>query len=367
MDRRTFLKTAGAASATLALPKTARLFALDQAALQGGWRTFEVTTRVEVLKPVGTTLVWLPAAIPREMPFQKTLSNEFKAEGGTAELVKDEKQALAFVSAKFPEGVRPVLTLTCKAQTKDYAVDLGKPRQFFKAPDRSELDYFLQPSKVVPTDGVVKETAEKCTVGAQTDVEKARNIYEWIVDNTFRNPKTRGCGVGDIRFMLTSGDLGGKCADLNALYVGLARASGLPARDVYGLRCAPSQLGFKSLGPSTPDVTHAQHCRAEVYLADYGWVPVDPADVRKVVLEEPPGNLPLSSEPVQRARKRLFGAWEMNWIAYNYAHDVALPGSKGQTINFFMYPQGETADGRLDPLDSAAFKYEIGAKEITPA
>jgi len=363
MDRRSFLKTAGAVSATFALPKTARLFALDQPS--SGWRTFEATTRVEVIKPVGTTYVWLPAAILRETPFQKTLANEFKAEGGTAEMVENKKDALAFVSAKFPEGVRPVLTLTCKVQTKDYAVDLAKPRQFVKAADRAELDYFLQPSKVVPTDGVVKEQADKCVVGATTDVEKARNIYEWIVDNTFRNPKTRGCGVGDVRFMLESGDLGGKCADLNALYVGLARAAGLPARHVYGLRVAKSELGYKSLGPATENVTKGQHCRAEVWLADYGWVPVDPADVRKVVLEEPPGNLPLNAEPVQKARKRLFGSWEMNWMAYNYAHDVALPGSKGPTINYFMYPQGETAEGRLDPFDADAFKYEITSKELS--
>jgi transglutaminase-like putative cysteine protease len=365
MDRRGFLKTAGAVSVSLAVPKTARLFALDR--LPDAWRTFEVTTRVEVLKPSGTTYVWLPAAILRETPFQATLGNEFKAEGGTAELVKNEKDALAFVSAKFPEGVRPVVTLTCKVKTKDYAVDLAKPRQSLKAPDRAELDYFLQPSKVVPTDGIVKEQADKCTVGATTDTEKARNIYEWVVDNTFRNPKTRGCGVGDVRFMLTSGDLGGKCADLNALYVALARASGLPARHVYGLRVGPSQLGFKSLGPATENVTKGQHCRAEVWLADYGWVPVDPADVRKVVLEEPPGNRPMDDDMVKAARKRLFGSWEMNWMAYNYAHDVALPGSKGATINYFMYPQGETAEGRIDPFDADAFKYEITSKELTQA
>src|SRR2546427_6101694 len=45
------------------------------------------------------------------------------------------------------------------------------------------------------------------TRGAETDVDKARAIYEWIVDKTFRNPKTRGCGLGDIRFMLETGDL----------------------------------------------------------------------------------------------------------------------------------------------------------------
>ena len=147
----------------------------------------------------------------------------------------------------------------------------------------------------------------------------------------------------------------------------LARAAGLPARDVYGLRVAKSEKGLRSLGLSSDNATKAQHCRAEVYLVGYGWVPVDPADVRKVVLEEPPGHLPMDAEPVQRARKRLFGAWEMNWIAYNYAHDVALPGSKGPAINYFMYPQGETANGRLDPFDAEAFKYEITSKEVTPA
>jgi transglutaminase-like putative cysteine protease len=210
----------------------------------------------------------------------------------------------------------------------------------------------------------VKATADEVMSGARTDVEKARAIYEWIVENTFRDPKTRGCGVGDIRFMLESKDLGGKCADLNALYVGLARAAGLPARDVYGIRVAKSELGYKSLGALSENVTKAQHCRAEVYLTAYGWVPVDPADVRKVALEEPPGNRPLNDDMVKKARARLFGSWEMNWIAYNFAHDVMLPGSSGAPVGFLMYPQAETAEGRLDCLDPDNFKYEITAKEI---
>jgi transglutaminase-like putative cysteine protease len=228
-----------------------------------------------------------------------------------------------------------------------------------------ELEHYLRPTKLLPTDGIVKETAAEITAGATSDVDKARAIYEWIVENTFRNPKTRGCGVGDIRFMLESQDLGGKCADLNALYVGLARAAGLPARDVYGIRVAKSEMGYKSLGASSETVTKAQHCRAEVYLTNYDWVPVDPADVRKVVLEEPPGNRPLDDEMVKKARARLFGSWEMNWMAYNFAHDVALPGSSGAPIGFLMYPQAETANGRLDSLDPDSFKYEITSRETT--
>jgi hypothetical protein len=33
-------------------------------------------------------------------------------------------------------------------------------------------------------------------------VDRARAIYEWIVENTFRDPKVKGCGIGDISTML---------------------------------------------------------------------------------------------------------------------------------------------------------------------
>jgi hypothetical protein len=91
---------------------------------------------------------------------------------------------------------------------------------------------------------------------------------------------------------------------------------------------------------------------------------VDPADVRKVVLEEPPANLPLGDPKVAAARQALFGAWEMNWLAYNVAHDLVLPGAKGPTLEFLMYPQAETAAERLDCLDPDAFTYRITAREL---
>jgi transglutaminase-like putative cysteine protease len=278
-------------------------------------------------------------------------------------MVESRADGLGIIAAEFPAGVKPVVTLTSRVATKNYAVDLATTGRSQKA-ERSELEHFLRPTKLLPTDGIVKEAATEITSGAKTDLEKARAIYEWIVDNTFRNPKTRGCGIGDIRFMLESKDLSGKCADLNALYVGLARAAGLPARDVYGIRVAKSELGYKSLGAASENITKAQHCRAEVYIGSHGWVPVDPADVRKVVLEEPPGNRTLHDELVEKSRTRLFGSWEMNWMAYNYAHDVALPGSANAQLGFLMYPQAETNEGRIDSLDPDNFKYEITSREI---
>lgn len=351
MNRRVFLQSGGA---ILALAK--RSHGADARDGKNNWRIFEVVARIEVLKPAGPTRVWLPQPLMGETPFQKPVSDHMAAPGGTARILAAGKaDSLGIATAEFPAGVRPVVTLTSRVMTKDYTIDLSVPG---KAPntDPAELKYFLRPTKLLPTDGVVKTTALQITAGAKTDIDKARAIYNWIVDNTFRDPKTRGCGVGDIRFMLQSRDLGGKCADINALYVGLARAAGLPARDAYGIRVAKSELGYGSLGAASQNITKAQHCRAEVYLRGYGWVPVDPADVRKVALEEP--------AMTGQARARLFGAWEMNWIAYNFAHDVELPDSAGKPLGFLMYPQAETADGRLDSLDPDGFSYQITSREL---
>lgn len=363
MNRRDFLWSTSVAFAGLTFSKAELSFA--QQPSSDGWRKFEVTTRAEVLKPAGETKIWLPAALIQDTPFQKTTFNHFSADGGEAKLAESSSPpALGIVVATFPAGVKPVLTLASEVELKNYSVDLSKPGKA-QPLTSSEAAYFLQPHEHVPTDGIVKTTATDITKGAKTDVEKAQAIYEWIVDNTFRDPKVRGCGRGDIGVMLETGYLGGKCADLNALYVGLARAAGLPARDVYGIRVAKSELGYKSLGASSEKISKAQHCRAEVYLTHFGWVPVDPADVRKVVLEEPPGNRPLNDEMVASARKRLFGSWEMNWMAYNFAQDVDLPGSTGTKLAFLMYPQAQTAEGMLDSLDPDNFKYEITAKEVS--
>jgi len=125
-----------------------------------------------------------------------------------------------------------------------------------------------------------------------------------------------------------------------------------------------SKFGYKSLGANTEVISKAQHCRAEVFLSGFGWVPVDPADVRKVALEEPPGHLALDDPKVTVARKTLFGAWETNWLAYNFAHDLELPGSSGPKLGFLMYPQAEVGGERLDSLEPDKFKYVITAKEI---
>jgi transglutaminase-like putative cysteine protease len=354
MDRRTFLKTSGAAAA---LPWAGAWAA-------GEWRTYEMTARVEILQARGVTRAWLPLPMD-DTAWQRSLASQWSGNAARAEVLRDGKYGAGMLYAEWPAGVAaPVLEVTSRVATRDHAVDLSRPKAQGMTLSAEERRFFTAPTEYIPTDGIVRETAGPIVKGARTDVQKARALYEWVVDNTFRDPKVRGCGWGDIRSMLETRNFGGKCGDLNAMFVGLARSVGVPARDVYGLRVAPSAHGYRSLGIGTPVASRAQHCRAEFFAEGYGWVPVDPADVRKVVLEEPPGRLAIDHPKVVAARKRLFGSWEMNWLAYNTAHDIRLPHSSGPALPYLMYPNAETGGERLDSLDPEGFEYRITAREL---
>lgn len=364
MDRRDFLRIATASSlAAFVRPNLARAMENPfKPSPADGWRAFEVTTRVELDAADSKTRVWLPLPAVDEGDWIRPMGNLWQGSATRIEMERDSGSGAQMLAARWEAAdPSPVVEITSRVATRNRAVDF-RQRHAAVTLDPATARLYTRATKLLPTDGIVRKTAIEITRGAHTDLDKARAIYDWIVVNTVRDPQVRGCGIGDIRSMLEVGDLRGKCADLNALYVGLARAIGLPARDAYGIRVADSRFGYKSLGRSG-DITRAQHCRSEVWLSGFGWVPVDAADVRKVILEERPG-LTLADDIVVAARETLFGAWEMNWLAFNFAHDVSLPGSQGPTIPFLMYPQGENASGRLDSLDADHFRYRITAREI---
>lgn len=361
IDRRRFLHSGAAALA--ALPAKALAGELFAPAT-GAWRNFEIVTRLEIPNPAVVSQAWVPLPAFSENDWFKPKGSRWTTNAPHARVERDPKYGAQMLHVVFEKDeATSIVEVTSQYSARDRAADLSRPNGA-KPLSSAERKFYTHGTALIPVDGIVKAKSDEIVGSAKSEEAKARAIYEWVVENTFRNPATRGCGMGDIVAMLKSGDLGGKCADINALYVGLARAAGLPARDIYGLRAAPSKFGYKSLGPTTELVTKAQHCRAEVYLSGFGWVPADPADVRKVMLEEPPGKLPIDDAKVAAARKALFGAWEGNWLAYNSAHDLALPGSSGGRLGFLMYPQAEISNARLDCLDPDSFRYTIKAREL---
>ncbi|TFW28988.1 transglutaminase family protein [Massilia arenosa] len=361
--RRALLQAAPAALLVSTFPSLALARAAEERRFQpqpGEWKSFDVITRVE-LKATGPSTVWVPLPTV-DTDWQRSGTSSWSGNQTSARIGSDGKYGAKFVVAEFDGSVPPVLEVVSRVQTRDRAVDWTKPAHRLAAEETAQ---WLAPTDLLPTDGIVKKTALQIVAGARTDVEKVQRIFDWIVINTFREPKVPGCGVGDIKAMLETGNLGGKCGDLNGLFVGLCRAAGIPARDVYGIRLAPSAFGYKELGGKPESLQGAQHCRAEVYLKGRGWVAMDPADVCKVMRQETAEWIKDPDHPiVVPVRKGLFGGWEGNWMGYNFAHDVRLPGYVGGKLPFLMYPQGQTGGEALDTLKPNDFKYTIKSRAI---
>jgi len=344
MRRREFIGSLAAAGAIAAAGRGAH-------AVPSGWREFEITYRITLQDAPAPTRLWVP--VPQDaLDYQRVVDLGWRSPVSARLAWEGTSRAPIVAAAWLDPTPERELEITSRVITRDRS-------GFYPDASRGELAECLRPTASSPNDGIVLATAQKIVGGRTAPLDKARAIYDWVVDNSFRRAETQGCGLGNIAFMLESGDLGGKCADINSLYVGLARAAGLPARDFFGIRVADSKVS-QSLGKSG-DITKAQHCRAEVFIDGSGWLPVDPADVRKVVLEE---QLALDSDKVKALRERLFGSWEMNWVGFNYARDFTLQDQKEGPIGFLMYPYAETSDGSKDPLAPNSFAYAIASKEI---
>ncbi|HKX41481.1 MAG TPA: transglutaminase domain-containing protein [Burkholderiaceae bacterium] len=329
----------------------------------GAWRTFEMTTTVDVLEAQGATRVWLPLPAV-DGPYQQSLGHQWSGNASSARIVADPHYGAAMLYAEFdPAIAAPRLAVTSTVRTRSRATDWQRPQRADE--DGATLKRWVQPTELMPTDGIVLETARDAIGRAKSDEERTQRLYDWVVSHTYREPKVRGCGVGDIKTMLETANFGGKCGDINGLFVGLCRSVGIPARDVYGIRIAPSAFGYRELGGNPAKLQAAQHCRAEVWLQRHGWVAMDPADVGKVMRLETPEWIRDTQHPVVApVNKALFGGWEGNWLAFNTAHDVTLPGSTYGKLGFFMYPQAENANGRYDALDADRFRYTITSREL---
>ena len=160
--RRLFLKNSAVALVSTALPainfaQTATASAIPQfSPVPGVWRTFEVTTRVDILKPQGSTRVWVPLPSVNS-EWQKSLENSFSS-NGTTRMEDDGKTGARMLYAEFAEGLaQPFVEVTSRIQTQNRAQDWSK--KLAVAEDPATLKFWTQPTDLLPTDGIVRKTA----------------------------------------------------------------------------------------------------------------------------------------------------------------------------------------------------------------
>ena len=333
MDRRDFLRIATASSlAAFVRPNLARAMENPfKPSPADGWRAFEVTTRVELDAADSKTRVWLPLPAVDEGDWIRPMGNLWQGSATRIEMERDSGSGAQMLAARWEAAdPSPVVEITSRVATRNRAVDF-RQRHAAVTLDPATARLYTRATKLLPTDGIVRKTAIEITRGAHTDLDKARAIYDWIIVNTVRDPQVRGCGIGDIRSMLEVGDLSRKMRrPQRTLCWTCARdwpAGAGRLRD----SCGSSRFGYKSLGRSG-DITRAQHCRAEVWLSGFGWVPVT-ADVRKVMLEERPG-LTLKDDVVVAARAPALRCLGNELAGLQLGHDLTLPGSRGREYRF---------------------------------
>ena len=188
------------------------------------------------------------------------------------------------------------------------------------------LAHWLQPDRLVPTNGVIAELAQQNTVGATDTLDKAHKIYEYVV-STMRYDKTgEGWGHGDAIWACTAKR--GNCTDFHSLLIGMMRASGIPAR---------FEIGFPLPADKTGGDIPGYHCWAEFYVEGIGWIPVDASEAWK--------------HPDKR--EYFFGAHDVNRIQFTTGRDLRLDtAQKGEPLNYFIYPYAELDGKPFDKLQS---------------
>ena len=286
--------------------------------------------------------LWIPYPLSDE--YQTISKVTIKGNYNSSAIYKDPGSGAVYCYAEWKTFKdQPFLEMSFHVVLKDRSTGDLKDS---KKPVPVIVKKYLKSTRWVPAKDFKKLAAE-ITRGKKTILEKARAVYDWTVKNTYRDPNVKGCGLALPGRTLNERKGGGKCADISAVYVSIARAAGVPARDVYGIR-----LG----DPATGDITGGFHCWAEFYLPGTGWIPVDPADVRKMMLVHD-----LKLKDADNWREFFWGGDDLFRIVLEKGSRgvVFQPEQKGEPLNYFMYPFCQVDGETLNYFDPKHFFYSV--------
>ena len=325
------------------------------------WRNYDIRTTLVLPPSQGRLRLWLPLAQYKDTQWERSLGHSWQGNFASAGIYRDPVADMEVFYADWADDVAsPQLQVSSQVATQDRHFDITRRGAIA---ERTEvLRRCLQSTRLVPIDGIVRQTAERAIGRIKDPVAQGKAIYDWVIENVAYDANAARGRELDIGSFLEAGDLRSQSAGFALLFVGMCRSIGIPARPVFGLRIDRSRL-FNSLGASG-ELNGAQQSRAEFYTPGYGWIPVNPADVRKAMHDE---NLSNWDAKLTVLKKLLFGFWEMNWISYNAAQDVTLRGSNGDTLPFLIAPEVERVDAQFARLSERQFDYQVSARLLDTA
>ncbi|HEY2460949.1 MAG TPA: transglutaminase domain-containing protein [Candidatus Acidoferrum sp.] len=307
-----------------------------------GSRTFEFEYQVhfpENAGAAGPVHLWIPYPAQND-PYQATISGVAVTGIAAHKMGKDAEYADQFIeftptaeqaAAGFDAGIRFSVT------RKEYVVLRNgiAVRKTEARPSAEMLKRYLQPDKMVPLNGVIAELAREQTVGATAPMEKARRIYDYVVSTMHYDKTGEGWGRGDAVWACDSKR--GNCTDFHSVFIGMMRASGIPAR---------FEIGFPLPEDKTEGEIPGYHCWSEFYVEGIGWIPVDASEASK--------------NPAKK--DYFFGALDVNRVLFSYGRDIRLSAEqKGEPLNYFIYPYAEANGLPVKDLQKHFSFHEVAA------
>ena len=362
MKRRLFLKSSALLSTTM-LINPSFVFAKTEKnpfGIKDGFRKFTITNGFKMEPSEESTKLWVP--IPLNSYYQELVDMKYVGNFLEAKIVENDYDSKVLY-VKWPKSKElRELTVTFEVITNQKSFDLSKAKNSENYSD--DIKLFLKPTPHIPVDDKVGSLAKEITKNAKTPLKKVKAIYDWTITTMYRDNSVIGCGIGDAGKAIEEKIFGGKCTDISSVFVALLRNVNIPAREVFGIRAGKSKIS-KACGKADEkgfaNITGGQHCRAEFYINGLGWVPADPADVAKVKLAE---NLTNKDQKTIDTAKYMFGSWEMNWVAFNYARDFVLNPKPAQyPLNMLGYPYAEDGEDPKDYYDTKSFAYTYTSQE----
>jgi transglutaminase-like putative cysteine protease len=203
-------------------------------------------------------------AVPQDLDNQKVISIEYEPE--PTDILTDKwGQKVAhyhYTGVKSTEFKTASMKAKAKLSHTRYFIFPERVGSLKDIPTEIKKKYLVDDTKFSISDPYIQKSAAEAVGDEKNPYWIARRIYRYIQEKMYYE-LAGGWNIAPT--VLKRGS--GSCSEYSFVYIALCRAAGLPAR--YA-----GSVAIRGDDASTDDVFH-RWC--EVYLPNYGWIPVDPS------------------------------------------------------------------------------------------
>ena len=304
--------------------------------------TMTVTVETNAVPAGETVRAWLP--VPRRYPFQ----TDFELRTTSPQPREINGRDSAIRAVYFEQAARRDRATEFKLEYEYTAFGVHfdiKPEQVTPAGSNAALTPYLQEAEHVVFTPALRELSREIVGGETNDFHKAKKCYEWIAANIKYSYATEYSTIRNIsEYCRTKGY--GDCGQEALLFITLCRFNGIPARWQSGWNMFP---GAKTI-----------HDWCEIYLAPYGWMPVDPY----MGIWATRYARTLTPEQQREVRDFYFGGLDQWRMAANSDHNQQLsPPKKSHRSDTVDFQRGEVEWGNHN-LYFDQYDYALDVKEV---